>query len=86
MFTNASLNGSSQLPWSFTPITIGTQLYVGNWIGAAPYTELNGNYPILVTTTTSNVNTGLQLNNTYVLQITNGVVTNIINFNTLPAC
>lgn len=75
-----------ETPWSFTPIAVGTQLYVSNTTGAAPYTALNGNYPIEVKSLSNTFNTGLAMNNKYVLQITNGVVTNIINFNTLPNC
>lgn len=83
---NSGINGPSPLPWSFTPIAVGTQLYTSNVLGAAPYNTLNGNYSIDVTTTNSTTNTGLQLNQKYVIQVNNGVVTNIINFNTLPAC
>lgn len=82
---SVTVNGP-QAPWSYTPIAIGTQLYVSNLLGAAPYTSLNGNYSISVDSLSSTLNTGLQLNQKYVVQITNGVVTNIINFNTLPAC
>ena len=75
-----------ETPWSFTPIAVGTQLYVSNTTGAAPYTALNGNYPIEVNSLSNTFNTGLAINNKYVLQITKGVVTNIINFNMLPNC
>lgn len=75
-----------QAPWTFTPITIGTQFYVSNLLGAAPYNTLNGNYSISVDSLSSTLNTGLELNKKYVIQITNGVVTNIINFNMLEAC
>jgi hypothetical protein len=86
MYANSGINGPSPLPWSFTPIAVGTQLYTSNVLGAAPYNTLNGNYSIDVTTVNSTTNTGLQLNQKYVIQVNNGVVTNIINFNTLPAC
>ena len=76
----------SETAWTYSPITIGTQLYMSNVLGANPYNALNGNYAISVNSLTSTQNTGLQANQKYVVQITNGVVTNIINFNTLPAC
>jgi hypothetical protein len=81
-----SLGAPNPLPWSFTPIAVGTQLYTSNVLGAAPYNTLNGNYSIDVTTVNSTTNTGLQVNQKYVIQVNNGVVTNIINFNMLPAC
>jgi len=81
-----SLGSPTPLPWSFTPIVVGTQLYTSNVLGAAPYDTLNGNYSIDVTIVNSTTNTGLQLNQKYVIQVNNGVVTNIINFNTLPEC
>jgi hypothetical protein len=80
------LNGPSPLPWSYTPIAVGTQLYMSNTLGAQPYNTLNGNYSIEANTVNSTTNTGLQINQKYVIQVNNGVVTNIINFNTLPAC
>ena len=82
----SNITGPNPLPWSFTPIAVGTQLYSSNVLGAQPYNTLNGNYSISVDTVNSTTNTGLQLNQKYVIQVTNGVVTNIINFNTLPAC
>jgi hypothetical protein len=81
-----SLGAPNPLPWSFTPIAVGTQLYTSNVLGAAPYNTLNGNYSIDVITVNSTINTGLQVNQKYVIQVNNGVVTNIINFNMLPAC
>jgi hypothetical protein len=81
-----SLGAPNLLPWSFTPIVVGTQLYTSNVLGATPYNTLNGNYSIEVTTVNSVTNTGLLLNQKYVIQVNNGVVTNIINFNTLPEC
>jgi hypothetical protein len=86
MYPLGGINGPSPLPWGYTPITVGTQLYMSNTLGAQPYNTLNGNYSIDVTTLNSSTNTGLQLNQKYIIQVNNGVVTNIINFNTLPAC
>jgi hypothetical protein len=86
LYVSSGIIGQTPLPWSFTPITVGTQLYVSNTLGAAPYNTLNGNFSIDVTSVNSTINTGLQLNQKYVIQVNNGVVTNIINFNTLPAC
>jgi hypothetical protein len=86
MYPMGGLNGPSPLPWSYTPIAVGTQLYMSNTLGAQPYNTLNGNYSIEANTVNSTTNTGLQINQKYVIQVNNGVVTNIINFNTLPAC
>jgi hypothetical protein len=81
-----SLGTVTPSPWSFTPISIGTQLYTSNVLGAAPYNSLNGNFSIDVNIVNNTTNTGLQINQKYVIQITNGVVTNIINFNALSSC